>query len=91
MPLLSHTARADTNQVLYSYSNGRAVFDIETFFDRTANEFVLIFRRGDGHHVERFKDEIAFRTRIESLDQELEADKWQRIGTQIIPPRDWTN
>ena len=75
--------------MLYSYSNGSAVFDIDTFFDKTTNEFVLIFRRGHGRHVERFKDEIAFRTRIEALDRELESEKWQRVGVQVIDPRVW--
>ena len=81
---------ADTPVVLYSYSNGSASIEIETLFDTSTNEFVLKFRRGhQPHHVERFKDEIAYRTRLEAIDRELEAQQWLRVGPPVVLADGW--
>jgi hypothetical protein len=76
--------------MLWSYSNGSAILEVETVFDSDRQEFVLKIRRADeSQHVERFRDEIAFRTRLELLEIELDEQQWQRVGTPTILPGGW--
>ena len=76
--------------MLYTYSNGSASIEIETLFDTRTNEFVLKLRRGHRpQHVERFKDEIAYRTRLEAIDRELEAEHWLRAGPPVVLADGW--
>jgi hypothetical protein len=86
-------ARADSVVMLWCYSTGSAVFQIDAKFDRATNEFVLRFYGGRHHdHVERFKDAIALRKRLDALEQELAAQRRERGGSpalskdgQIVP------
>lgn len=76
--------------MIWSYSNGSAVLDIEATFDDADKEFVLKYRRKDGtQHVERFKDEIAFRKRLELLDHEFEQQRWRRVGPPVLLGDRW--
>ena len=76
--------------MLWSYSNGSAILEVETVFDNDRQEFVLKLRRADeSQHVERFKDEIAFRTRLELLEIELDEQQWRRVGAPTILPDGW--
>ena len=59
-------------------------------FDAASDEFVVKFRRGhESQHVERFKDEIAFRTRLAALDQELNEQHWQRVHPPVLKADGW--
>ena len=67
--------------MLWSYLRRGDVFQVEATFDQATHEFVLRFRTGDqSERVERFKDEIAFRARLDSLDEELTAQSWSSCG-----------
>jgi hypothetical protein len=67
-----------------------AILEVETVFDNDRQEFVLKLRRADeSQHVERFKDEIAFRTRLELLEMELDEQQWHRVGPPTIVPDGW--
>lgn len=63
--------------MLWSYPTGSTVFQIDAKFDRATNEFVLRVYGRDHDHVERFKDVIAFRTRLDALEQDLAAQRWK--------------
>lgn len=76
--------------MLWYYVKGANVFEIEAFFDQTTEEFVVRFRVGSqGHQVERFKDEIAFRNRLDTLEQEHVAQQWERIGPPVTSKDGW--
>jgi hypothetical protein len=53
---------------------------VETRYDRERAEYQLIVQRGAKNDVERFTDADAFRTRLEQLEQQLEAERWERKG-----------
>ena len=70
--------------MVWCYVKGADVFEIEAFFDQATEEFVVRFDAGpERHQVERFKDEIAFRNRLDALEQEFVAQQWER---RIGPP-----
>lgn len=76
--------------MLWSYSRGRDVFHLETSFDTASNEFVLRFHVGrHNDQVERFKDEIAFRKRLDALERELVAQQWERAGPPVLLKDGW--
>ena len=83
-------ARADNIFMLWSYLRGGDVFHVEATFDKTTHEFVLRFRMGDqNERIERFNDEIAFRARLETLDEELTAQSWGSSGPPVILKDGW--
>jgi hypothetical protein len=70
--------------MLWYYARGRDVFQVEASFEKATEEFVLRFHVG--HHkdqVERFTDEIAFRNRLDALEQDLATQQWERV---VGPP-----
>jgi hypothetical protein len=58
---------------------------VETSYDRTAAEYLLIQEQQDGsQRVERFRDEVTFRTRLEELERQLDSDHWARTGPFLL-------
>lgn len=53
---------------------------VVTRYERSTAEYLLIIHAGDGSEIERFDEPAAFRTRLEALEQQFEAERWQRKG-----------
>ena len=57
---------------------------LETRYDNDAAEFLLIMHRPDGPQIERFKDSVTFRRRLEVLERQLESDNWKQHGPTFL-------
>jgi hypothetical protein len=63
--------------MLWVFERDKQTLWVETRFDDATKEYMLIVRRLDGtEQVERFKDSISFQVRIDSLREQLEAERW---------------
>jgi hypothetical protein len=72
-------------QMLWIYKRGSESIRVETRYDNDSEEYVLISDPEDGtQQAERFKDPIAFRTRLEALEKQLERDSWQSDGVRLL-------
>lgn len=55
-------------KMLWIYERADQTLSIETRFDNTSEEYLLIVRSPDGtEQVERFADSVSFKLRLESL------------------------
>ena len=76
--------------MIWLYERGPEVLRIETRFDNTSNQFELIWHRPDGStDRERFTTEVAFRSRLESVEAALKTEHWNSNGSQKILPAGW--
>ena len=58
---------------------------LETRYDNDTAEFVLIMHRPNGGpQIERFKNAVTFRERLEVLETQLEADHWTQHGPILL-------
>ena len=60
------------------------ILRIETRYENDTAEFVLIMHLPSGPHIERFKDTLAFRLRLEGLEARLTADQWTQKGSVFL-------
>ena len=71
--------------MLWIYKRGSESIRVETRYDNDTEEYVLIFYREDGtQHAERCKDPVAFRTRLERLEKQLDRERWQSDGVRLL-------
>jgi hypothetical protein len=64
--------------MLFIYERSDRTLQVETRFDDTNKEYLLIIRLLDGtEQVESFPDAASFQTRLTNLEQQLEAEQWQ--------------
>ena len=64
--------------------------EVETRFDNTAREYVVIVRRAEQQdEVTRFRDADILRTRLVELTRELEEEDWLTAGPTVILPDGW--
>ena len=71
--------------MLWIYKRGSESIQVETRYDNETEEYVLIFYREDGtQQPERFKDPVAFRTRLERLEKQLDRERWQSDGVRLL-------
>ena len=64
--------------MLWTYERSKQTLRIETRFDNATNEYVLIIRRPDAtEQVERFRDAASFKTRLDSLERQLDTEEWE--------------
>jgi hypothetical protein len=72
--------------MVWFYTRADGQVRIETRIDPTTKEYVLqVERLGSPAAIERFPDEAAFDARIQALERELEADRWQLVSSEILP------
>ena len=58
---------------------------LETRYDSDTAEFVLVMHRPNGGpQIERFKNVVTFRERLEVLETQLEADRWTQHGPTFL-------
>ena len=58
---------------------------LETTYDDTTANFVLIIRRSEADaQVERFPDAATFRRRLEVLERQLEGDHWTQTSVTLL-------
>ena len=57
---------------------------LETRYDNDAAEFVLSTHRPGGPQIERFKNAVTFRERLEILETQLESDHWTQHGPVLL-------
>jgi hypothetical protein len=71
--------------MLWIYERADQTLRIETRFDNTSEEYLLIVRSPDGtEQAERFADSVSFKLRLESLEQQLGAEEWQSRGVRML-------
>ena len=76
--------------MVWFFERSSAILELETRYDNDAAEYILIVRPPNAAPVtERFADAEAFRTRLETIEQHLLADRWQRGKTPHILPDGW--
>ena len=76
--------------MIWLYERGPEVLRIETRFDNASNEFELIWHRPDGStDRERFATEVAFRSRLKSVEAALKTEHWNSNGSPQILPAGW--
>jgi hypothetical protein len=64
--------------MLWIYERSNQTLRIETRFDNATDEYVLITRRADGtEQIERFPDAPSFQVRLDGLERQLDAERWQ--------------
>lgn len=71
--------------MIWLFQSGTQAIRIETRYDRESSEYVLIREERDGvRQIERFRTEVAFRSRLEALEQQFETDDWTRTGPFLL-------
>jgi hypothetical protein len=76
--------------MLWMFERGEDSLRLETRYDNDVSEFVLVMHRTDGRqHIERFKEESAFRGRLEALERQLDAERWQAVGSPVLLREGW--
>jgi hypothetical protein len=76
--------------VIWFFDRDDESLKVETQYDQTASEYIVVVRYPDGNsRVERFKDLDTFRMWIEAFDQQLAFDRWSPRSGPIILPYGW--
>ena len=74
--------------MVWFFQRGSERLKIETERDAERGAYVLRLERADGtQQVEQFQTEELFRARLESLERELEAERWTPNG--VAPLTGW--
>jgi hypothetical protein len=78
--------------MLWFFERSDEQIEVETRFDNTTREYVVIIRRPD-QKVEssRYRDPESLRIRLAELTEELESDDWLTSGPPVILPDGWPN
>lgn len=70
--------------MLWIYKRGSESLRVEARFDTDTQEYVLIFYRDDGtQQTERFEDTIAFQNRLETVEKQLDRERWSSDGARL--------
>jgi hypothetical protein len=76
--------------MLWIYRRADEVCPIEASFDHAAQQYVLVIFKGlSNERWERFTDEATFRTRLQLLDHEMSADRWEQTGPPVLLKDGW--
>jgi hypothetical protein len=71
--------------MLWIYKRGSESLRVETRFDNDTEEYVLICHREDGtQQAEQFQDPASFQARLEVLQIQLDAERWQSDGLTLL-------
>ena len=67
--------------MLWVYRRNTEQCRIETHFDATTREYVIVLDKGlPNERWERFPDADTYRTRLRTLDHEMTANGWEDTG-----------
>jgi hypothetical protein len=76
--------------MVWFFERDNEQIEVETRFDNTAREYVVIVRRAEQQdQVTRFRDADSLRTRLVKLTRELEQEDWLTAGPPVILPDGW--
>jgi len=75
--------------MLWYFQRGLEDLRLETHYDDTTDEYLLTVHGPTGEIVERFTDVFSFRTRLQTLENELAADQWKRVGPPVLMKDGW--
>jgi hypothetical protein len=76
--------------MLWIYRRDKETLQIETRFESTVAEFVLVIRRPDGtQEEERFQEAASFGRRLEILEKQVEAERWTSAGAPVFLRDGW--
>jgi hypothetical protein len=70
--------------MLWIFERDEESLRLETHYDNDAREFVLVMHRPNGQQIERFRDTVTFRERLEALETQLAADHWKQQGPLLL-------
>ncbi|MCM3880106.1 MAG: hypothetical protein ND807_08365 [Vicinamibacterales bacterium] len=70
--------------MLWIFERDEESLRLETHYDSDTREFVLVMHRPSGQQIERFKDTVTFRERLEVLETQLAADRWTQQGPVLL-------
>jgi|1185.fasta_scaffold1303289_1 hypothetical protein len=77
--------------MIWFWRRQQAEMRLETRYDNTTNEFVVVVATDGGTVTERFADMKSFRTRLVALEQQLHADEWKNSGPPLFVPEGFPN
>jgi len=76
--------------MVWFYKRSDGELRIETRFDSASNQYVLeVAWPGRPTMSERFSDTAAFETRVLALERQLDAERWEQVGSPEILPHGW--
>ena len=76
--------------MVWFYKRSDGDLRIETRFDSITTEYVLeVAWPGRPTMSERFSDTEAFETRVLALERQLDAERWEQVGSPEILPHGW--
>jgi hypothetical protein len=77
--------------MLWIYARNEQSLRFETRFDNETEEFILISYNEDGsqQQIERFKDEVSFKTRLIGLEKWLTIEGWHHTGAPVFLRDGW--
>jgi hypothetical protein len=76
--------------MIWLFHRDEHTLQVETHFDNSTAEFVLAVRQADGtQQEERFKDVSLFGNRLDSLEKQVEAERWTATGAPIFLRDGW--
>ena len=70
--------------MIWIFERADEMLRLETRYDNRSGEFLLIIHRARGSQVERFKNTITFRERLEVLETQLAAEQWTAHGPTFL-------
>jgi hypothetical protein len=76
--------------MIWFFERGDQAVELETRFDRDAREYVLTITWPDARALtERYRALDEFRTRVDALQRELDAERWTQRGSPTLITGDW--
>jgi hypothetical protein len=76
--------------MIWFFERGNKSLRVETRDDKATAEYVLVVPRPDGgQQIERFKETVAFRKRLEALETQLAAEHWTAVAPPVFLKDGW--
>ena len=75
--------------MLWYFQRGLEDLRLETRHDDATDEYLLTVHGPTGETVEQFTDVFSFRARLQTLEDELAADHWERLGLPVVMKDGW--
>jgi hypothetical protein len=76
--------------MLWFFQNGDGKVSLETRYDSSTEQFVVVVQWPDGtKQVERFDDAKSFRERLCTFEDQFESQNFEQVGGPVIQPNGW--